>query len=218
MGGGAAAAAIITDRRSRPCGPSASTHTACRICSFPRNAIPERSPMVMTSIVPTLRLCCLALAATSAYGIAAGLDYPPTPKQPVKETYHGVTVTDDYRWLEDDASPEVKRWVAEQNAFSRRYLDAVRERPAISKEVGELLRTAPVRRYDFHYRGGRLFAMKLQPPKNQPLLVVLPSSGDVRAEQVIIDLNTLDPSGHTAIDFYVPSYNGKRVIVSLSKN
>src|SRR5215469_3874748 len=177
MGGGAAAAAIITDRRSRPRGASASTHTACRICGFPRNAIPEGSPMVMTSIVPTLRLCYLAFAATSAYGIAAGLDYPPTPKQPVKETYHGVTVTDDYRWLEDDASPEVKRWVAEQNAFSRRYLDAVRERPAIAKQVESLLSTAPVRRYDFQYRGKLIFALKLQPPKNQPLLVTLPASG-----------------------------------------
>jgi prolyl oligopeptidase len=170
----------------------------------------------MNPIVP--RLCCLALAATSTAAFAAALDYPPTPKQPVKETYHGVTVTDDYRWLEDDASPEVKRWVADQNAFSRRYLDAIRERPSIAKEVGELLRTAPVRRDDFHYRGGKLFAMKMQPPKNQPLLVVLPPSGDVRAEQTIIDLNALDPSGRTAIDFYVPSYDAKRVIVSLSKN
>jgi prolyl oligopeptidase len=178
--------------------------------------------MVFSPIAPALRLCVrwfpLALAATSAGGAAAGLDYPPTPKQPIKETYHGVTVTDDYRWLEDDASPEVKRWVAEQNAFSRRYLDAIRERPSIAKEVGDLLRTAPVRRYDFHYRGGRLFAMKMQPPKNQPALVALPPSGDVRSEHVIIDLNVLDPSGHTAIDFYVPSYDGKRIIVSLSKN
>jgi prolyl oligopeptidase len=174
--------------------------------------------MVMTPIVRALRLCCLALAATSMYGIAGPLDYPPTQRQPVKDTYHGVTVTDDYRWLEDDSGAEVKRWVTEQNVFSRRYLDAIRERPSIAKEVGELLRTAPVRRFDFHYRGGRLFAMKMQPPKNQPLLVVLPPSGDVRAEQVIIDPNALDPSGRTAIDFYVPSYNGKRVIVSLSKN
>ncbi|HSS70519.1 MAG TPA: prolyl oligopeptidase family serine peptidase [Casimicrobiaceae bacterium] len=173
--------------------------------------------MVFSPIAPALRLCCFALAATSAAG-AAGLNYPPTPKQPVKETYHGVTVTDDYRWLEDDANAEVKRWVTEQNVFSRRYLDAIRERPAIAKEVGDLLRTAPIRHYDFHYRGGKLFAMKVQPPKNQPILVALPPSGDVRAEHVIIDLNVLDPSGRTAIDFYMPSYDGKRVIVSLSKN
>src|SRR5262252_11214141 len=142
-----------------------------------------------SSLASILVSCALGLVTASA--AAAEPKYPPTAKRPVTDTFHGVTVTDDYRWLEDDASPEVKRWVAEQNAFSRRYLDAVRERPAISKEVGELLRTAPVQHYDFHYRGGRLFAKKMQPPKNQPVLVVLPSSGDVRAEQVIIDLNAL---------------------------
>jgi prolyl oligopeptidase len=168
--------------------------------------------------IPALRLCCFALAAASGAGVAAGLNYPPTPKVPVTETYHGVTVVDDYRWLEDDASPEVKRWVLEQNAFSRRYLDSIPQRPAVSTQVGELLRTAPIRHFDFQYRGGRLFAMKMQPPKNQPMLVVLPPSGDVDGEKVIIDLNVLDPAGRTAIDFYKPSYDGKRVIVSLSKN
>ena len=163
-------------------------------------------------------LCPLALAATSATVLAAGLAYPPTPKKPVSETYHGATVIDDYRWLEDDASSEVKRWVAEQNALSRRYLDAILERPAIAKQVEELLKTAPVRRYDFQYRGKRIFALKVQPPKNQPLLVTLPSSGDTRNEHVVLDLNVLDPSGRTALDFYTPSYDGKRVLVSLSKN
>jgi len=108
--------------------------------------------------------------------------------------------------------------VAEQNALSRRYLDAILERPAIAKQVEELLKTAPVRRYDFQYRGKRIFALKVQPPKNQPLLVTLPSSGDTRNEHVVLDLNVLDPSGRTALDFYTPSYDGKRVLVSLSKN
>jgi prolyl oligopeptidase len=165
-----------------------------------------------------LSLCSFALAAATATGVAAPLNYPPTKKLPVSETYHGTTVIDDYRWLEDDASPEVKRWVQDQNAFSRRYLDAIPQRAAVGKQVADLLRTAPIRHFDFHYRAGRLFAMKMEPPKNQPLLVVLPASGDVRAEKVIIDLNRLDATGRTAIDFYVPSYDGKRVIVSLSKN
>jgi prolyl oligopeptidase len=163
-----------------------------------------------------------ALALYCAAGMigfaAAGPSYPPTAKHPVTDTYHGVAVTDDYRWLEDDASQDVKRWVGEQNAFTRRYLDAIGERPAIAQRVGELLRNAPVRHFDLEYRGKRLFALKLQPPKDQPSLVTLPPSGDLRAERVILDLNAVDPSGRTAIDFYVPSYNGKRVVVSLSRN
>jgi prolyl oligopeptidase len=121
-------------------------------------------------------------------------------------------VVDDYRWLEDDASPEVKRWVAEQNALTRRYLDAIAQRPAIAARVGELLRTAPTRRYDFQYRV-RLFALKIQPPKNQSILVALPPSGDPRGEHVVLDPNELDSTGRTAIDFFTPSYDGKRVIV-----
>jgi len=173
--------------------------------------------MAMTSAGPALRCCLFLVGAASALAQAAGVDYPPTAKRPVTETYHGVTVVDEYRWLEDDASPEVKRWGAEENALTRRYLDALPQRPAIAARVGELLRTAPVRRYDFEYRG-RLFALKLQPPKNQPLLVVLPASGDVRAEHVVLDLNLLDPAGKTAIDFFRPSRDGKRIVVSLSTN
>jgi prolyl oligopeptidase len=173
--------------------------------------------MAKAFVGPALRCCCFSLGAAGALALAAGPDYPPAAKRPVTETYHGVAVVDDYRWLEDDANPEVKRWVAEENALTRRYLDALLQRPAIAARVGELLRTAPVRRYDFEYRG-RLFALKLQPPKNQPMLVSLPASGDIGAERIVLDPNVLDPAGKTAIDFFRPSYDGKRVVVSLSTN
>ncbi|HTS21289.1 MAG TPA: prolyl oligopeptidase family serine peptidase [Casimicrobiaceae bacterium] len=157
-------------------------------------------------------------ALLSAGVAAVELQYPPTAKRPVTDVYHGVAVTEDYRWLEDDASPEVKRWAADENAVTRGYLDALPQRPAIAARVEELLRTAPVRRYDFQYRGHLLFALKIQPPKNQPILVAIPPSGDVRGERVVVDPNALDPSGHTTIDFFTPSFDGKRVAVSLSKN
>ncbi len=159
--------------------------------------------------------CSCSLAVAGAF--AAPPQHPATPKRAVTDTYHGVTVTEDYRWLEEDASPEVKRWVADQNASTRACLDAIPERAAIGARVAELLRTAPIHRFDFQYRR-RLFALKIEPPKNQPLLVVLPASGDVRGERVVLDPNALDPSGHTAIDFFTPSFDGKRVAVSLSRN
>ena len=45
----------------------------------------------------------------------------------------------------------------------------------------------------------------------------MPASGDPAAAKVVIDPNVLDPSGKTAIDFFVPSPDGRRVAVSLSK-
>jgi prolyl oligopeptidase len=44
---------------------------------------------------------------------------PSTPKRQVEDVYHGVTVIDDYRWLENFADPEVKQWVAAENACTR---------------------------------------------------------------------------------------------------
>ncbi len=162
--------------------------------------------------------CVAALSLVAATAAAADTRYPVTPKQPVTDTYHGVAVVDDYRWLEDDASVDVKRWASEQNTATRRYLDGIAQRPAIAARVAELLRSAPVQHYDFVYRT-QLFAMKNQPPKNQPLLVVMPPSLDLAAEQVILDPNTMDEGkGRTTIDFFKPSFDGRHVIVSLSQN
>jgi prolyl oligopeptidase len=48
---------------------------------------------------------------------------PDTPKQPVSDEYHGVKITDQYRWLEDWNDPSVKQWSAAENARTRAYLD-----------------------------------------------------------------------------------------------
>jgi prolyl oligopeptidase len=160
--------------------------------------------MTIFSTGSVLRVCCFVLGAANAIDTDAAPAYPATAKHSVSDAYHGISVTDDYRWLEEDASSDVKRWVTEQNSFTRYYLDAIPQRAAIAERVGALLRTAPVRRFDFQYRA-RLFALKIQPPKNQAVLVVLPPSGDVRAERVVLDPDTLDASGHTAIDFFTPS-------------
>src|SRR5581483_3667117 len=66
-------------------------------------------------------------------------------------------------------------------------------------------------------RPGRLFAMKFQPPKQQPLLVTLASAGDLKSEKIVVDPNLLDSKGTTAIDWFVPSLDGKYVAVSISQ-
>lgn len=148
---------------------------------------------------------------------AAAAPYPATVKRPVTDAYHGVAVVDDYRWLEDDQAPEVKAWVGAQNAYTRRYLDGIAQRPAIAERITELLHTKPTQRFGFQFRRA-LFALKDQPPKNQPVLVALPPDANIAGERVILDPAVLDPNGRTTIDFYRASYDGRHVVISLSEN
>jgi len=157
------------------------------------------------------RLLLLALLATLP------LKPPATPKHPVTELYHGVSVTDDYRWLENANDPAVRKWVDAQNRYSRAVLDAMPNRAAIAARLRELLTDRPPSYFALQFRGGRLFAMKNQPPREQSLLVVLDSINDKKSERVLVDPNTLDPSGRTSIDFFVPSFDGRRLAVSLSR-
>jgi len=45
----------------------------------------------------------------------AALGAPATPSRPVTETVHGTTLTDPYRWLEDNKSEEVIKWTRAQH-------------------------------------------------------------------------------------------------------
>src|SRR5271163_2712024 len=96
---------------------------------------------------------------------------PPAPKRPVTDEYHGVKVTDDYRWLENWDDPAVKQWSAAENARTREYLDHLSARAAIKGRLHELIAASSASYYDLQFRDGVLFATKYQPPQEQPVLV-----------------------------------------------
>ncbi|HEY1089571.1 MAG TPA: hypothetical protein VGE47_00625, partial [Burkholderiaceae bacterium] len=156
---------------------------------------------------------CLA----SSLALAQAQPYPPAARTPVRDSYHGTTVTDDYRWLEDAGKPEVKAWVAAQNRLSRAALDAVPGRAAVQARIRSLLLSRSSAYYGLSHRGGKWFAIKMQPPKQQPLLVLLDSPDATASEQAVLDPNVLAADGSLAIDFYVPSPDGKLVAVSMSE-
>jgi prolyl oligopeptidase len=138
-------------------------------------------------------------------------------KRPVEEQYHGVKVTENYRWLENAADPEVLKWTAAQNKRTRAALDRNPELPALRKRLKELL-TDPSPNYgDLQKRGNTLFALKVQPPKEQPFLITLRSPNDPASAHVVLDPNVVDARGKTTIDFYAPSPEGTKVAVSLSQ-
>ena len=142
---------------------------------------------------------------------------PDTPKKPVATEYHGVSVEDPYQWLESDEDSQVKAWSDAQNQQTRKNLDSFPDRAAIEKQLQEWYAKTSPSYSSLVSRTGILFAMKFQPPKQQPLLVTLTSADDLKSEKVVLDPNVLDTKGTTAIDWFVPSLDGKYVAMSLSK-
>jgi len=164
----------------------------------------NRSPFVI-GVITALTLVNLSAAS------------PETPKKPVSTKYQDVTVEDPYQWLEQDNDPQVKAWSDAQNQRTRQYLDRLPDRAAIEKQLTEWYAKTSPSYSSLVSRPGILFAMKFQPPKQQQLLVTLTSADDLKSEKVLLDPNVLDAKGTTAIDWFVPSLDGKYVAVSLSK-
>jgi prolyl oligopeptidase len=163
-----------------------------------------------------LFLICLAIAP-ALIDLPATEMASQTAKKPVSNEYQGTTVKDPYQWLEKDDDPEVKAWSDAQNQRTREYLDKLPDRAALEKQLTEWYAKTSPSYSSLVSRPGILFAMKFQPPKQQPLLVTLASADDLKSEKVVLDPNVLDTKGTTAIDWFVPSLDGKHVAVSLSK-
>ena len=160
-----------------------------------------------------LAFFCLLIIAMS---ISAAV--PPTEKKPVKDEYHGVQVVDEFRWLEDGDSAAVKAWTAAQNQYSRAWLESRRDRAQIESKLKALYAQDTPSHTGLVARPGLLFALKFQPPKQQRLLVTLTSPNDLASGKVVLDPNEIEPKGQVAMDWFVPSPDGKLIAVCLSEH
>src|SRR5262249_61948662 len=65
---------------------------------------------------------------------------PKTRTDDVKEKLHGVEIVDPYRWLEDKDAPETRKWLEEQDKYTRAVIDPLPGREALKKRLGELMK------------------------------------------------------------------------------
>ena len=108
---------------------------------------------------------------------------PVTPIEPVTDILHGVTITDPYRWLEDQNSPRTRKWLEEQAAYTRSYFDSVPGRDSIRQRVGELLQTSSIS--EPWNVGERFFYLKRYEHAEQPVIVM--KNGIWGEEIVLVD-------------------------------
>lgn len=122
------------------------------------------------------------------------------------DDYHGTKVHDPFRWLEEDVrnSPDVAKWVEEQNAVTQTFLQTLPQREAIAAKLTELWN---YERYSTPEEfGGKLFYTKNDGLQNQAVLYV--QDGKHGEPKVLIDPNTWSEDGTKALASYVVSPKG----------
>lgn len=127
---------------------------------------------------------------------ASNMNYPETREDTtVVDDYFGTTVSDPYRWLEDDTSEETAKWVKAQNAVTFGYLEQIPYRSAIKDRLTELWDyekfSAPFKRgnYTYFYKNDGL--------QNQ--FVLYRAATDGGEEEVFLDPNKFSADGTTSL-------------------
>ena len=139
---------------------------------------------------------------------------PPTRRQPIVDDLHGVPVADPYRWLEDGADPEVRAWLAAQDAYARARLAALPGGDGLRARLAELLYvdaiSAPLR------RGERVFYSRRHHDREKAIYYV--RDGDDGPERVLLDPNALSPDGSVAVSGLFPSRDGRYAAYRVNEN
>jgi prolyl oligopeptidase len=162
----------------------------------------------------SISLVWLLAAAFCALAVAQEkLNYPKTDKVPHTDSYHGVTVADPYRWLEDDNSPQTAQWVVEQNKLTFGYLEKIPFRARLKERLEKIYNYpkigAPFRRGEYYY------FFKNDGLQNQS--VIYRQKGLNGHPEVLLDPNQFSSDGTSALTVFSLSKDGKYAAYGVSK-
>ncbi|HSQ20491.1 MAG TPA: S9 family peptidase, partial [Blastocatellia bacterium] len=158
-------------------------------------------------------LLTLVFSATAAYiALAQEHKSPPTTRvDEVTETIHGINITDPYRWLEDQNSPDTRAWISAQNEYSASVLGSLPNRSRIRDRLTQLLKVDTIS--PPFARGGRYFLAKRRADQNQAVIYV--RTGLNGKDEVLLDPNTMSADQTTSVQIQDISQDGKLLVYGL---
>ncbi|XGV86975.1 MAG: prolyl oligopeptidase family serine peptidase [Limnothrix sp. BL-A-16] len=138
--------------------------------------------------------------------------YPTSRTVDQVDIYHGVSVPDPYRWLEDANATETADWIAAQNQLTFDYLAQI---PARSPIYDRMLQLWDYEKLSVPWkRGDRYFYYKNDGLQNQSVLYTLDRlDGEPR---VLLDPNQLSDDGTVALSGIAFTQDGSLMAYGLS--
>ena len=138
-----------------------------------------------------LLLVLLSAGRTPVLSQDHPLRYPVTAKTGQADTLFGIRVADPYRWLEDDTSHAVARWVDKENTLTSSYLAGIPFRSRMQKRLEEMYNypkyTAPLKKH------GLYVFSKNDGLQNQAVMYI--QKGRNGTPEVLLDPNTFSADG-----------------------
>jgi prolyl oligopeptidase len=138
---------------------------------------------------------------------------PQSPKDDVTEILHGVPITDPYRWLEGQESPQTRAWIEAQTRYARSYLDAIPGRDRIRERIRELL---DVETYDsIQKSGSRYIFRKRLPGQEQPSIFLREGPGG--QDELLLDPAERGTGRYTAVKPLRVSPDGRLLLYEIKE-
>ncbi|MBN1223197.1 MAG: S9 family peptidase [Candidatus Aminicenantes bacterium] len=149
-------------------------------------------------------------------GCKKAVKVPPPPETSVEEvtdTIHGVDITDPYRWLEDQQSPETRAWITAQNAYTDSLLGSLAGREELKELASNLIKidtiSPPIE------RGGRYFLSKRR--ADQELSVIYVREGLEGEDVMLIDPHPMSEDKTTNVNIQDISEDGTLLAYGIRK-
>lgn len=137
---------------------------------------------------------------------------PATARISVTDTYFGMKVTDNYRWLENLKDPEVLNWLKAQSDYTNSWLDRIPGRDSLVVAFTRLDAMAPAEIRNIQRKAGRYFFLKTLPHQKTAKLYY--RNGENGKDILLFDPRANGDKNN--ITMYLASEDGKKVAFEVS--
>ena len=144
------------------------------------------------------------------------LKYPMTKTVDSSDTYFGISYQDKYRWLENLYDSDVKKWYREQADFTNNLITKISGREELLEEWKKLDELKQIKHLGRYIFDNKFFYMKTLPKETVGKLYYRDNMGG--KEILIFDPKTSITDKQATFQSAIPSYDGKRIMVTYCKS